>query len=123
MDGNEEGAGRITIQKNGIESLRNDSCVTPVQQIRLGRHGVMEFVDTPERECRPPTFHQWEEFVDGRWARDGNVLEGKQCIGRRNGSLCSREFVARQLPNKSHFSDTQYHPTGKHPVYGCRICP
>jgi hypothetical protein len=95
---------------------------TPVKKVKLGRHGVCLLTETPKKPCELPLRHDWETFEDGTWAKNGNRLDGKHCCGTRNGVVCNRAFVSKQLVGGGHVSETEYHPTKKYAAYGCKEC-
>ena len=62
--------------------------ITPRKTVKSGK-GRVELVHTPEKECKQPINHVWETFEKGSYV-DIGVLNGKCCVGRRDGWLCGR---------------------------------
>ena len=114
--------GGVAEKGRGLSEKGAIAYETPTKKKKMGRHGTMEYMSTPEQECLPPKFHRWEEFSDPVWAKKGNTLEGKCCIGIRNKKRCGREFVGKVLEDRTHVSDTKYHITSKNCAYGCPVC-
>jgi hypothetical protein len=64
--------------------------------------------------------HDWEEFADRAWVREGQLLYQKQCIGKRDGVVCGKMFVEHTIVGTN--VDNQYCPTVGHPAWGCKKC-
>jgi hypothetical protein len=116
----EQGLPLEDVRDSEETSIASPGNSVPEKEVRVGRHGRMQLVETPEKMCGKKCC-VWEAFEKGNWVT-GSWLEGKHCPGIRDGRLCNREFVGERLAGKRLFSDTEWFPSARSVAYGCMRC-